>query len=539
MHLTKSQLLIGTLLLFLLLSCTFMVYQYNHEEHLHTTSLQNELQSINERIYSILEFKYNNTYSNNCAAEIKEIQQDYPDIPLRISIISTGDGTLLYDTSDDAPIGDNHLTRPEIAEALATGVGYDKRSSTLTPEKDNLYSATYNKNTDYIIRSAVPYNTRNSGIYHANHSLLIFEITITLLFTIFIYLMLMRMKATQTATEKLLAHLRISQEGLAIYNKNRRLILANKHFSKYADLISSKYLSDSSEIIYTPELYNVRMFLDKNETPKNANETIFADKIEKDSRTYTIQCVRFKDDSFEISITDTTQSEAQFRLKQQLTQNIAHEFKTPVCTIQGYIETILDNYPEKISEEQTKHFLQRCYTQSNRLNNLVQDMSQLMEISANSQYIEKEQLNLSSIIKNLLQEATGKLEELQITVNNTLPDYLPINGNSTMLHSIFRNLLDNTISYSGGKCQIDLNCYRTDEEYYYISFSDTGAGIPTEHLNRIFERFYRVDKGRSRKLGGTGLGLAIVKNAIILHGGTISARQNKGGGLEFVFTLRR
>ena len=539
MHLTKSQLLIGTLLLFLLLSCTFMVYQYNHEEHLHTTSLQNELQSINERIYAILEFKYNNTYSNNCAAEIKEIQQDYPDIPLRISIISTGDGTLLYDTSDDAPIGDNHLTRPEIAEALATGVGYDKRSSTLTPKKDNLYSATYNKNTDYIIRSAVPYNTRNSGIYHANHSLLIFEITITLLFTIFIYLMLLRMKATQTATEKLLAHLRISQEGLAIYNKNRRLILANKHFSKYADLISSKYLSDSSEIIYTPELYNVRMFLDKNESPKNANETIFADKIEKDSRTYTIQCVRFKDDSFEISITDTTQSEAQFRLKQQLTQNIAHEFKTPVCTIQGYIETILDNYPEKISEEQTKHFLQRCYTQSNRLNNLVQDMSQLMEISANSQYIEKEQLNLSSIIKNLLQEATGKLEELQITVSNTLPDYMPINGNSTMLHSIFRNLLDNTISYSGGKCQIHLNCYRTDEEYYYISFSDTGAGIPTEHLNRIFERFYRVDKGRSRKLGGTGLGLAIVKNAIILHGGTISARQNKGGGLEFVFTLRR
>ena len=185
-----------------------------------------------------------------------------------------------------------------------------------------------------------------------------------------------------------------------------------------------------------------------------------------------------------------------------------------------------------------KHFLQRCYSQSNRLNNLVQDMSQLMEISASPQCIEKEQLNLSTVVKNLLQETGNKIEEQGITVCNALPDFLPINGNTTMLYSIFRNLLDNAISYSGGKCRIHINCYRTDEEYYYFSFSDTGIGIPQEHLNRIFERFYRVDKGRSRKLGGTGLGLAIVKNAVILHGGTISARPSKEGGIEFVFTLR-
>ena len=535
----KTRLLVGTLTLLLVLSCTFMVYQYKHEEQLHKISLHNELQSVNDRVHSLFEFKYGNSYNDSCRSEIKDMLQDYENIALRISIISVHDGTLLYDTSKDAPLSDSHLDRAEITEALSTGTGYDRRRSKIPPHSDNLYSASYNKGNTYIVRSSIPYNAKYADIYHADHSLLVFEITLTLIFLIFFYLVLLRMKASQTAKEKLLAHLRISQEGLAIYSKNRRLILSNKLFSKYADLISSKYLAESSEIIYAPELYNVRMFLDKNEKEGSGYEPIFADKIEKDGRTFTIQCVCFKDKSFEISINDTTQGDAQFRLKQQLTQNIAHEFKTPVCSIQGYLETILMNYPEKISEEQMKHFLQRCYSQSNRLNNLVQDMSQLMEISANPQCIEKEQLNLSTIVKNLLQETGNKTEEQGITVCNALPDFLPINGNTTMLYSIFRNLLDNAISYSGGKCRIHINCYRTDEEYYYFSFSDTGIGIPQEHLNRIFERFYRVDKGRSRKLGGTGLGLAIVKNAVILHGGTISARPSKEGGIEFVFTLRR
>jgi two-component system OmpR family sensor kinase/two-component system phosphate regulon sensor histidine kinase PhoR len=281
------------------------------------------------------------------------------------------------------------------------------------------------------------------------------------------------------------------------------------------------------------------MFLEKSENNADGNEPCFADKIEKDGRTFSVRCVRFSDKSFEISINDTTIVEAQTQLKQQLTQNVAHEFKTPVCSIQGYLETILANYPEKLSEEQLRHFLQRCYSQSSRLNNLVKDMSQLMEINANSQYIEKERVNLSSILRNLLQEINNKLLEQQITVKNNIPEMLLLNGNASMLYSIFRNLFDNAISYAGKGCEIKVDCYRSDSEFYYFSFSDNGEGVPHEHLNRIFERFYRVDKGRSRKLGGTGLGLAIVKNAVLLHDGTISARRSDGGGLEFVFTLRR
>ena len=99
--------------------------------------------------------------------------------------------------------------------------------------------------------------------------------------------------------------------------------------------------------------------------------------------------------------------------------------------------------------------------------------------------------------------------------------------------------MDNAIAYAGTNIRINISCFREDENFYYFSFADTGVGVAPEHLNRLFERFYRVDKGRSRKLGGTGLGLAIVKNAVLIHGGTISAKNNQGGGLEFVFTLAK
>ena len=131
------------------------------------------------------------------------------------------------------------------------------------------------------------------------------------------------------------------------------------------------------------------------------------------------------------------------------------------------------------------------------------------------------------------------LEEKHITVVNKLPSEVILTGSSSLLYSIFRNLTDNAIAYAGNDIQITINCFREDEKFYYFSFSDTGVGVPEEHLNRLFERFYRVDKGRSRKLGGTGLGLAIVKNAVLFHGGTIFAKNMPKGGREFVFTLKK
>ena len=133
-----------------------------------------------------------------------------------------------------------------------------------------------------------------------------------------------------------------------------------------------------------------------------------SEEIEVSGRIFALRCVLFSDNGFEISINDITAAEEQSRLKRQLTQNIAHEFKTPVCSIQGYLETIMQNYPQNLTDEQLKHFLERCYSQSNRLSCLVQDISQLSDMSA-AQRAKMELLDLSPIVSNMLLEVADKV----------------------------------------------------------------------------------------------------------------------------------
>ncbi|MBR1503735.1 MAG: GHKL domain-containing protein [Prevotella sp.] len=125
----------------------------------------------------------------------------------------------------------------------------------------------------------------------------------------------------------------------------------------------------------------------------------------------------------------------------------------------------------------------------------------------------------------------------QMTLHNYLPKGIIIQGNYTLLYSIFRNLMDNAINYAGQGTTIEISATQ-QSDYWQFTFKDNGIGIPAKHLPRIFERFYRIDKGRSREMGGTGLGLAIVKNAVQLHGGNITISTPATGGLAFEFTLK-
>ena len=229
-------------------------------------------------------------------------------------------------------------------------------------------------------------------------------------------------------------------------------------------------------------------------------------------------------------------------LKRQLTQNIAHELKTPVASIQGYLETILDN--PNINDSMREQFLKRCYAQSQRLTSLLQDISTLNRMDDAPDMIGTEDVNISEIVANIQKETALQLQQKQMSFVNKLPNDVMVKGSPSLIYSVFRNLTDNAIAYAGTGTTITLTAQpieNIDEEMkspkWQFTFSDNGVGVPVEHLPRLFERFYRVDKGRSRKMGGTGLGLAIVKNAVLLHGGTIRVVNNFNGGLRFDFTL--
>lgn len=223
------------------------------------------------------------------------------------------------------------------------------------------------------------------------------------------------------------------------------------------------------------------------------------------------------------------------RLKRQLTQNVAHELKTPVSSIQGYLETIVSD-PD-MDEEVKNHFIQRCFIQSQRLSSLLQDISTLNKLDDAPESYEREPINILTLFNTILSDVTQKLKEKNITVRTLIGPEVVVTGSHSLLYSIFRNLTDNAIAYAGEGVTVTVQVLSEDENYYTFSFADNGVGVAAEHLPHLFERFYRVDKGRSRKMGGTGLGLAIVKNAVLLHHGSISVRLAQTGGLEFIFSL--
>lgn len=224
-------------------------------------------------------------------------------------------------------------------------------------------------------------------------------------------------------------------------------------------------------------------------------------------------------------------------LKEQLTLNISHELKTPVTSILGYTESILNN--PTIGEEKRTFFLERLHKQTLRLKTLLDDISILNRLSQQQDVYELITVDLAEIINNVVNDAQIQINAAHALINKEFPATMPIEGNPSLLYSIFRNMLDNSLAYGGENVIIRITCFHTDNKQYYFTFTDNGPGVGEEHLTHLFERFYRIDKGRSRKLGGTGLGLAIVKHAVKFHGGNITAENRPHGGLGFMFYLRK
>lgn len=230
------------------------------------------------------------------------------------------------------------------------------------------------------------------------------------------------------------------------------------------------------------------------------------------------------------------QTEKENRMRRELTQNIAHELKTPVASILGYTDTILDS-PE-MTDEVKHQFIVRTNAQAHRLTTLLQDISTLNRMDYARDMITMERVNVSELFADIAEETALAMQHRQITLHNYLPQSIIVQGNYSLLYSIFRNLMDNAINYAGKHVTIEVSAEQSPDCWSF-TFKDNGIGIPAKHQNRIFERFYRIDKGRSRDMGGTGLGLSIVKNAVLLHGGNIMVGTPDTGGLAFEFTIKK
>ena len=575
----SRKLFLSVISLFLVFAVCFIAYQYQREKEYKVELLDTQLQDYNERLQQELRSTPDSLWTSVLNQYIvKGANKD-----LRVTIVNLH-GDVLYDSYNETSqeVFNNHINRQEIQKALKNGKGYDLRRTSETTGIPYFYSATLYPH--YIIRSALPYNVNLINSLAADQHYLWFTTIVTLLLIFVFYKftsklgmaishlrefakradrnepvetdiqsafphnelgeisqhiiqIYKRLRETKEALyierEKLITHLQTSREGLGVFTKDKKEILVNNLFTQYSNLISDSNLQTTEEIFSVCEFQKITDFISKAQRrPSDKEEKRLSININKNGRIFIVECIIFQDLSFEISINDITQEEEQVRLKRQLTQNIAHELKTPVSSIQGYL---VNN--ENIPHEKIQTFLERCYAQSNRLSRLLRDISVLTRMDEAANMIDMEKVDISMLVSSIVNEVSLELEEKRITVVNSLQPKIQLKGNYSLLYSIFRNLMDNAIAYAGTNIHININCFREDENFYYFSFADTGIGVSPEHLNRLFERFYRVDKGR--KLGGTGLGLAIVKNAVIIHGGTISAKNNQGGGLEFVFTLAK
>ena len=559
---------------FFILITVITFFQYQREKKIRIEQLDMLLSTYN---YTLNNYIREGDWS---AEELSKFIKVFPDTILRVTLIDL-QGKVLFDNLKDGTKLENHLYRPEIVMANSQITGKALRFST-SIGRDFYYLA--HKFDNYYIRTSLPYNLNLISMLKANTFFLYFMALVFVLAIIALFFisknfassidrlrvftqkaeegeildtdivfpndelgdisknivhLYKRMQKTKNDVnnerEKLIKHLQISQEGLGIFSQEKKELLVNSHFIQYSNVLTDQQSDSSDKIFSQSEFEEINQFID--ESFKNDQLTRKKMVIEKNGSVFMVRCIVFQDNTFEISINDITIQERDNELKRHLTQNISHELKTPVSSILGYMESILEN-PD-LDPERQKFFIERSLMQAKRLSSLLQDISTLNKIDEGKRIFDKELCNLAQVINDVLSDVHLQIEQKNCVVIQNYKDTLPLKGNRSLLYSIFRNLIDNALAYGGDNINIDINCYREDEQFYYFSFSDNGVGIAEEHLGKVFERFYRVDKGRSRKVGGTGLGLAIVKNAIVLHKGTISAKAVSTGGLNFIFSLRK
>ena len=466
--------------LFLMLlgfTCTIVIsfvgFQYYREKQYKSEVLNAQLQVYNKQLIG--------TFENGQSLDEYIDSHDKPFDELRISIINLS-GEVVYDNTLPVSTLDNHSQRPEVAQALKEGSGYRIGRHSASDGREYFYSAT--KGNQVIVRTAIPYTASLREILKADWSFLGILVVISIVMNILGYFVTKRL-------------------GRNIERLNRFAAKAEKGESFDEDeQFSNDELGSISNHI-------VRLYGQWQMTIKD------------------------RDIAHEAAL---RQEQEKIRIKKQLTNNINHELKTPVASIQVCLETLLSGI--NLTEEKRLELIERCYTHNERLRRLLDDVSLITRMEDGSQLISREPVDINAIINEIGDELEIMSEDERFNLHVDFNEPVVIEGNISLIGSIFRNLTENALAYSGGR-NIYITLAENNDEYCRILFEDDGCGVDQGQLSRLFERFYRVDKGRSRQKGGTGLGLSIVKHAVQFHGGTITVENRPSGGLRFDFTLNK
>lgn len=400
---------------------------------------------------------------------------------MRVSIIDFK-GNVTFDTNGNVTV--NHANRAEFRNAMKYGHGFTQRRASSTDSKEYFYSAT--RGNGVVVRTALPYNHSLVEMINAEPFNSYVILSIAVIMSIIAW---------------------FAAHSISRSVKNLRDFANEAEFGNISEYETQNFPDDELGDI-SSHIVNLYKILQQTaeERDKNLREAIFEQR-EKN------------------------------RIKHQLTNNISHEIKTPVHVIQACLETLENSGPE-LTEEMKRDLLDRAYENVHRMALLLNDLSVITRISEAPEQISNEDVDVTSIIKRVAEDMNVYPQEKQMRVHIEVPDGVLIKGNESLIESIFRNLMTNAFNYSGGR-DVTVKLESETQDQYEFSFSDNGIGVPPEHLDHLFERFYRVDAGRSRSLGGTGLGLSIVKNAVLFHRGTIQVENNDAGGLRFHFTLHK
>ena len=521
----------------------------------------------------------------------KNYYQDYThrakkDLNARVTIIDTS-GNVLGDSTLDKDTMANHANRPEIKEAMRGGIGQSLRYSTSLRERMFYFAVPVKSDNRVlgIVRVAIPWSEIQAGHNHIRFTIgtavvvaLILMVIVVSSFTSSLVVPLQEMTqvAGEIAEGKLDRTLNVnSNDEIGALSRGlnymaERLRDTIRQITEERNKVEAILASMSDGVIAVDCNGNIllinpaaeRMFNIKHENSmgKGVIEVIRNYDLEKllqaalmseESITREVQIFVPDPKSFRIStaplmsetgvvgvvavLRDITAFREVERMKTDFVANVSHELRTPLTSIKGFVETLMDGAME--DPKTAAHFLEIINDETDRLNRLISDLLSLSKVEAKQGQIRKAALNLDKLIINTVSILSPQASEKNQILNVDIKIPLPIiSADEDMIGQLLINLVDNAIKYTADGGQIDIRAERWNDSVK-IAVSDTGIGIPRDSIPRLFERFYRIDKARSREMGGTGLGLAIVKHILEVHSGRIEVDSIVGQGSTFTVYL--